>query len=160
MSRNRLIDDILDLCDEQGFRHELLMAKSGVRVFPKTPDKHPVTLYFASSGNGHEADNQKAMMRRIGLRFPIDDERERRKTKAEKINMVEPLKMNGTGQAKAPEIGVGIDEIIDRIINRNAALFDALAQTDEDLKKLRVLMKNQSQSRADAVKELLRQAML
>jgi hypothetical protein len=35
MARNKLIDDILDLCDEQHFRYEKTMGGSGVKVFPK-----------------------------------------------------------------------------------------------------------------------------
>ncbi len=81
MSRNRFVDDILDLCDEQGFRHVLLAGKTGVRVFPKATDHQPLTLYFHSSGNGHEAANMKAAVRRIGVRFPEDIERSKREQK-------------------------------------------------------------------------------
>ena len=102
--RNRMVDDILDLCDDQGIRHEMLAGRTGVRVFPKLAGSPPAILYFNSPENGHEAENQKARMRRIGLRFPIDEERARvRATKQKDIAMaVNEAKSNGGAKPVEP----------------------------------------------------------
>ena len=93
MSRNHFIDDVLDLCDEQGFKHERLMAGTGIKVYPKNVTKPAVVMYYHMGGR--EPENKTALLRRIGLRFPIDDERDRRKLKSGKIAMVESTKSNG-----------------------------------------------------------------
>lgn len=77
--------DILDLCDEQGFSYKNLASGTGVTVFPKDRTKPGVPLYHLGDERG-----QKTLMRRIGLRFPGDDERKIRQiSKAEKITMAE-----------------------------------------------------------------------
>ena len=78
MPKNPMVEQILMLAEEQGFRIEHVQAKAGpaIRIFPK--DGRKFGLFYFRSGAMDDDINNKTAAKRIGIKFPKDVAKEKR----------------------------------------------------------------------------------
>lgn len=139
MARNHLVEDILDLCDEQGFRYTKLSAGNGVKVFPRDVNMPAAVFYFTTSENSPSREaNLRALARRIGIKFPIDAARSRVRDKPkETIKVQQPPKPNADQPKKedaAPKV------TLEQRFNHCRAMIEgaveALSDLETELRKI------------------------
>lgn len=151
---NRHVQDLLDLCEEQGFRYDYIKDHSAVRIYPKVTGGKPAVLYLAAKDPQAQM-NQTADVRRLGVKFPGDDERARQKLKKEQP--MREIKVDDYDKAIAsgsltipptpppPDVFAVIRSKLDAIVtfvSEVEALVSTVEKDQEKMQQLKALMRS------------------
>ena len=147
--RYRWMDDVLDLVDEQQFRHEKLSDGHSFKVFPKGPGL-PIVMVRASSAP-YAYKNVHAHLRRIGVEIPHRSQKAKPENRPMRPNTQSPPPPATNGHDTSPPKPVNNFEAVRAKIDQ---ALDCLAEASEMLSEL-----EKGAAKMNQLRELLREAL-
>lgn len=146
------VADVLDLCEEQGFRTVRLAGRDGYKVFPRDLNK-PAVMVYADSWGERGQMNTRSALKRAGLLFPDQFARGARVQPKAQV-----MAVNGNGHASNGQHAVVATVYVNPFDNARAkinAAMNALSELEEALNLI-----EQQTKPLQALRDVLRQVSL